>query len=125
MVRVAGLMGQEASGFAVRSADGMTPVQALAGIRARVTDLTAAQAKLWRRDLRPALGSEGIEIGTIEECGTKELQRLESVFSREIYPVLTPLAVGSGQPFPYISGLSLSSGCWLWTPTPARSGSHG
>ena len=110
MVRVAGLMGQEASGFAVRSADGMTPVQALAGIRARVTDLTAAQAKLWRRDLRPALGSEGIEIGTIEECGTKELQRLESVFSREIYPVLTPLAVGSGQPFPYISGLSLSLG---------------
>jgi polyphosphate kinase len=110
MVRVAGLKGQEAAGFGVRSADGMTPAQALAGIRARVMDLTTRQAKLWKRELRPALASEGIEIGTIEECTAKELQQLESVFTRDIYPVLTPLAVGSGQSFPYISGLSLSLG---------------
>ena len=110
MVRVAGLMGQEAAGFAVRSADGLTPAQALAGIRARVLELTTRQAKLWKRELRPALAAEGIEVGTIEECTPKELERLEAEFTSKIYPVLTPLAVGSGQQFPYISGLSLSLG---------------
>ena len=100
MVRVAGLMGQEAAGFAVRSADGMTPVQALADIKARVTELTGRQARLWKRELRPALAAEGIEIATIEECTPKELQRLEAIFTRDIYPVLTPLAVGTGPSVP-------------------------
>ncbi len=120
MVRVAGLMGQEAAGFAVRSADGMTPAQALAGIRARVTELATRQAKLWTRVLQPALAAEGIEIGTIEECTSTELQRLEEVFTRDIYPVLTPLAVGSGQQFPYISGLSLSLGVLAVDPDTAE-----
>lgn len=108
MVRVAGLLDQEAAGLGVRSADGLTPHQALAGIRERVSELNARQSKLWKRELRPALAAEGIEIGSIEECSSKELDRLETVFTRDIYPVLTPLAVGPGQPFPYISGLSLS-----------------
>ncbi len=120
MVRVAGLMGQEAAGFAVRSADGLTPAQALGAIKARVTELTGRQAKLWKRDLRPALAAEDIEIVTIEECTPKELQRLEARFTRDIYPVLTPLAVGSGQPFPYISGLSLSLGVLAVDPDTAE-----
>jgi polyphosphate kinase len=110
MVRVAGLMGQAEAGFAVRSADGLSPAVALAAIKARVSELTARQARLWKRDLRPALAAEGVEIVTIEECTSKELQRLEAGFTRDIYPVLTPLAVGAGQPFPYISGLSNSLG---------------
>jgi polyphosphate kinase len=108
MVRVAGLLDQESAGLGVRSADGLTPHDALAGIRKRVSELSTRQSKLWNRELRPALAAEGIEIGTIEECSEKELGRLETLFTRDIYPVLTPLAVGSGQPFPYISGLSLS-----------------
>ena len=107
-VRVAGLLGQAESGVAVRSADGLTPQQALARIRQRVLDLTAKQSKLWRRELRPALAAEGITVGGIEDLEPKELDALERRFHREIYPVLTPLAVGPGQPFPYISGLSLS-----------------
>ncbi|RDI75797.1 polyphosphate kinase 1 [Gaiella occulta] len=120
MVRVAGLMGQEAAGFGVRSSDGLTPQQALARIRDRVVDLTARQAKLWKRELRPALAAEGIPVGTIDECGAKELRRLETRFVREIYPVLTPLAVGPGQPFPYISGLSLSLGVLAVDPETAE-----
>ncbi len=108
MVRVAGLLDQEATGLGVLSADGLSPGQALADIRSRVSELSARQSKLWKRELRPALAAEGIEIGSIEECTEKELRRLETRFTREIYPVLTPLAVGPGQPFPYISGLSLS-----------------
>ncbi len=107
-VRVAGLLGQAEAGIAVRSADGLTPQQALARIRERVLGLSALQSRLWKRDLRPALAAEGITVGGIEDLSEKELAQLEKHFHREIYPVLTPLAVGPGQPFPYISGLSLS-----------------
>ena len=92
----------------MRSADGLTPQQALARIRQRVLDLSTLQSKLWKRELRPALAAEGITVGGIEDLEAKELDKLERRFHREIYPVLTPLAVGPGQPFPYISGLSLS-----------------
>ena len=108
MVRVAGLMGQAASGLGVRSSDGLTPHQALVAIRERVTGLTARQSRLWRKELRPALHVEGISVLGLEECGEKELEQLAGRYEREIYPVLTPLGVSPGQPFPYISGLSLS-----------------
>jgi polyphosphate kinase len=108
MVRVAGLMGQEATGLSVRSPDGRTPREALAEIRARVLELTTRQSKLWTRELVPALAEEGIVVGKVDDCTQKELAELTERYEREIYPVLTPLAVGAGQPFPYISGLSLS-----------------
>jgi polyphosphate kinase len=107
-VRVAGLLGQAESGLAMLSPDGLTPQQTLARIRERVLELIARQSRLWKKELRPALAAEGIVVGGIEDCNEKELKRLEKHFQREIYPVLTPLAVGPGQPFPYISGLSLS-----------------
>ncbi|MBA3374935.1 MAG: polyphosphate kinase 1 [Actinobacteria bacterium] len=107
-VRVAGLLGLAESGLSVRSADGLTPQQALARIRERVLELTTAQSRLWKRQLCPALAEEGIVVGGIEDCDEKELKELGRRFQRETYPVLTPLAVGPGQPFPYISGLSLS-----------------
>jgi polyphosphate kinase len=116
MVRVAGLAGQAASGVPVRSPDGRTPQEALAEIRARVRDLVAAQAKLWTRELRPALAEHGILVGTVDDCTAKELAELTSRFERELFPVLTPLAVGPGQPFPYISGLSLSLSLFVRDP---------
>ncbi|HXV33469.1 MAG TPA: polyphosphate kinase 1 [Gaiellaceae bacterium] len=108
MVRVAGLMGQEAAGIAVRSADGRTPSATLGEIRERVLALTGRQSRLWSRELVPALKDAGIAIAQMDECSEKEQAELERRFDREIYPVLTPLAVGPGQPFPYISGLSNS-----------------
>ena len=115
-VRVAGLLGQAESGLGVRSPDGLTPTQALARIRSRVLELIAQQSKQWKKHLRPALAEEGIVIGGIEEVGEKDLKRLEGQFEREVYPVLTPLAVGPGQPFPYISGLSLSLAVFVADP---------
>ena len=110
MVRVAGLLELDEAGLGVRSVDGLTPSQALAAIRESVVELTGRQARLWRRELRPSLAAAGVEIARIEDCTDKELRRLQAYFEREIFPVLTPLAVGPGQPFPYISGLSLSLG---------------
>ncbi len=116
MIRVAALMGQAASGLPVRSPDGRTPRETLAEIRLRAVELTALQARLWSKDLCPALGAQGILVGTVDDCTEKELAELAQRFEREIFPVLTPLAVGPGQPFPYISGLSLSLGVFVVDP---------
>jgi polyphosphate kinase len=116
MVRVAGLLDQVVSGIAVRSPDGRAPQQTLDEIRARALEITAEQSQLWRERLAPALAAEGIVLGTVADTTPAELDELESLFRRQIYPVLTPLAVGPGQPFPYISGLSLSLGVIVRDP---------
>jgi polyphosphate kinase len=116
MVRVAGLHEQVVSGASVRTADGRTPQQTLGEIRRQVLDITAAQTRLWRDDLCPALAGEGIVVGTVTDATADERDELEQVFLRHIFPVLTPLAVGPGQPFPYISGLSLSLGLLVRDP---------
>ncbi len=116
MVRVAGLLGQAAAGMAVRSADGRTPQEALAEIRVRALELARKQSKLWADQLVPALDREGIHLGRLEDLSKKDIEDLERRFKRDVYPVLTPLAVGPGQPFPYISGLSLSLGVFVRDP---------
>ena len=115
-VRVAGLMGQEESGLLVRSPDGRTPQQTLAAIREKTLELTSAQAKLWKRDLRPALEDAGIIVSDVDDANKRELEEIEDRFENEIFPILTPLAVGPGQPFPYISPLSLSLGIFVRHP---------
>ncbi|MDQ3066173.1 MAG: polyphosphate kinase 1 [Actinomycetota bacterium] len=110
MVRVAGLLDQAAAGLAVRSSDGLTPLVALARIRERVLELTARQSKLWKKTLCPLLAEEGIVVSAVGDLDAAELRSLDDRFQREIFPVLTPLGVGPGQRFPYISGLSLSLG---------------
>ena len=116
MVRVAGLMGQEEAGLDVRSPDGRTAEETLADIRRKTLELTAAQAKLWKRELRPALAEAGVVVGDVGDCNKKELEELELRFERDLFPILTPLAVGPGQPFPYISPLSLSLGIFVRDP---------
>jgi polyphosphate kinase len=108
MVRVAGLLDQTAAGLAVRSPDGRTSGEALTEIRQRVLALVQKQSKLWSSELCPALAEEGIAIGAMDELPPARVEELERRFAREIFPVLTPLAVGPGQPFPFISPLSLS-----------------
>ncbi|HEX9142115.1 MAG TPA: polyphosphate kinase 1, partial [Gaiellaceae bacterium] len=115
-VRVAGLMGQEEAGLLVRSPDGRTAPETLAAIREKTLELTATQAKLWKRELRPALADAGVIVAEVEDCNRKELEELEQRFDRDIFPILTPLAVGPGQPFPYISPLSLSLGIFVRDP---------
>jgi polyphosphate kinase len=115
-VRVAGLLDQVAAGLHVRSVDGRTPRATLAEVRRRVEALAGRQARLWADELAPALAAEGIRIGQIADCTEDELEELALRFRQEIYPVLTPLAVGPGQPFPYISPLSLSLGVFVRDP---------
>jgi polyphosphate kinase len=116
MVRVAGLMDQSASGLSLRSPDGRLPNEVLAEIRERVRSLVAEQSRLWNRELRPALDAEGVHIRRIAECDPEETEELERRFRTDVYPMLTPLALGPGQRFPYISGLSLSLGVFVRDP---------
>ncbi|HUJ55803.1 MAG TPA: polyphosphate kinase 1 [Gaiellaceae bacterium] len=116
MVRVAGLTGQAAAGVPARSHDGRTPQQTLAEARTRVLDLYHRQAKVWAKELRPALAAEGIVVSGVEDLDAAERAELDDRFEREIYPVLTPLAVGPGQPFPYISALSVSLALFVSDP---------
>ena len=108
MTRIAGLTGQAAAGVAVRSPDGRTPQQTIAESRARVLELSGEQARIWSDELCPGLAGEGVVVSGIDDLGGRELKELEHLYEDEIYPVLTPLAVGPGQPFPYISALSVS-----------------
>jgi polyphosphate kinase len=116
MVRVAGLLRQAASGWSKRSPDGLTPREALARIRERALELMTAHSRLWTEELRPALAAEGVIVARCADCTEAELADLAELFDRELYPVLTPLAVGPGQPFPYISGLSVSLGLFVRDP---------
>jgi polyphosphate kinase len=115
-VRVVGVSEQAASGVTVRSPDGRTPLQTLREARQRVLELQAEQSRIWSQELVPALAAEGIVISRIEDLSTDERQELERRYDRDIYPVLTPLAVGPGQPFPYISGLSISLAVFVRDP---------
>jgi polyphosphate kinase len=116
MVRVAGLTGQAEAGVSRRLPDGRTPQQTLDDARERVLDVYRSQAELWREELCPALAEEQIAVSTVEELEPEELAELDERFEREIFPVLTPLAVGPGQPFPYISALSISLGLFVADP---------
>jgi polyphosphate kinase len=120
-VRVAGLLDQVDAGVAVRSQDGRTPQAILSEVMARVQQLCAKQSKLWAKELCPALDRHGITVGRIDDATKDELAELASRFEREIYPVLTPLGVGPGQPFPYISALSLSLAVFVRDPDTGES----
>ena len=124
MVRVAGLLDQVAAGVTVRSPDGLTPQAALAEIRERTTALAAEQAKLWKRHLRPGLEAAGIVVAEIEDLEPEELQELERVFDSEIFPVLTPLAVGPASRSRTSPGSRSASACSSASRKPARSASR-
>src|SRR5256714_2451852 len=116
MGRVAGMMDQIEAGVAVTSPDAQTPRETLGEIREGVLELSPRQSKLWKRELSVALEETGIIVGQVEDCTKSELEELDERFENEVFPILTPLAVGPGQPFPYISGLSLSLGLFVRDP---------
>ncbi|MGH3053546.1 MAG: polyphosphate kinase 1 [Gaiellaceae bacterium] len=116
MVRVAGLTGEATAGVSRRLPDGRTPRQTLDAARERVIEMYGSQAELWTERLCPALTDEGIVVSSVEDLVPEERAELDDRFEREIFPVLTPLAVGPGQPFPFISPLSISLGLFVADP---------
>ncbi len=107
-VRVAGLKEQVLAAVALASPDGMSPLEQLKAIRSRVEGLVQRQVGIYNGELLPALAEAGITLLRREEVTKKELSQLHTMFREQIFPVLTPLAVDPGHPFPYISHLSLN-----------------
>src|SRR5674476_1145960 len=120
MVRVAGLKRRIAAGLAVTSASGMSPREVLEGISTYAHALMDRHAAVFTDSVQPALDAEGIALVHWDELGEAEQDRLRKFFRRQIYPVLTPLAVDPAHPFPYISGLSLNLAVVVINPTTAR-----
>jgi len=108
MVRVAGLKRRIATGIAVRAASGLMPRDVLEGIYGRSAELMHRQATLFHAEIQPALEAEDIHLLRWEEASASERDQLGEFFRRNVFPVLTPLAVDPAHPFPYISGLSLN-----------------
>ena len=116
MVRVAGVEDQIDAGLTDRGADGLTPMEVVGAIRERVLAQAERHTRCLRDELLPALAGHGIRIVSCEEVSDKQRKALKKRFRRQIFPVLTPLAVGLGRPFPYISNLSLSLAVLLRDP---------
>ena len=107
-VRVAGLKDQVAAGVASLSPDGRTAAEQLLEIRDRVTELVAHQESIFLDQVAPELGRAGIFLSDWDALDEDDRKHLVEVFETRIFPVLTPLAVDPGHPFPYISNLSLN-----------------
>src|SRR6266480_4853436 len=116
MVRVANLHDQLEAGMDVHGADGMSPSDQIDAIREAVIAQRGRLTRCVERDLRPALAEHGIRVISPERASAAEREELDRAFERSIFPALTPLAIGLGRPFPYISNLSLSLAVILRDP---------
>ncbi len=108
MIRLAGLHDLIDAGIEKRGPDGCTPDQTVEGIGKRARQQLARQSRLLHETLIPELAEHGIRITRVDELDDSQREELRRIFEAQIFPVLTPLAVGPGRPFPYISNLSLS-----------------
>lgn len=108
MVRVAGLKRRIATGLAVTSSSGLEPAQVLTDISKVAHQLQERHSKLYLEVIEPALSANRISISRFEELDPTEKEQLSDYYRKQVFPVLTPLAVDPAHPFPYISGLSLN-----------------
>ena len=116
-VRVAGLKDQVDAGVRTRSADGLTAEEQLALIRERVVADCRGVDRIYRDELVPALAGAGVAIVDWADLDADDRARMHELFERRLFPVLTPLAVDPGHPFPYISDLSLNLAVLVVDPT--------
>ena len=109
-VRVAGLQQQLYAGIEPQDygADGLDPSQQLARIETRVHALVAEQHRLLEGEILPGLAAAGIQRVALEALDPAEREYLDKLFAREIYPILTPLAIDPGHPFPHVHNKSLN-----------------
>lgn len=116
MKRVGRLKRQAALGLMTKSADGKSPGQQMKEIRQFVELMENDVANIYAKTLRGSLKNEGVEILQWSELTAKEKAWVTTYFQRNVFPILTPLSVDPGHPFPFISNLSLSLGVILRHP---------
>jgi polyphosphate kinase len=107
-VRVAALKDQVAAGIGGSSPDGRSAAQQLLDIRDRLDVLLPHMQAVFLDQVAPQLGEAGIKLSSWGDLDEEDEKFLVETFEERIFPVLTPLAVDPGHPFPYISNLSLN-----------------
>lgn len=115
MKRVGGLKRQVAYGISPKSSDGKTPLQQLADVRHYVLPMIQDQAQCFMK-MKPALKEQNIVLMTWAELSDAEKEQVTKYYNKNVFPVLTPLSVDPGHPFPFISNLSVSLGVTLKHP---------
>jgi polyphosphate kinase len=108
MIRIAGLKQQIEAEVHKRSDDGLLPEEQLAAVAARLRPSLAVMTSCLDDELLPALARNGVKILEYRELESDQRLQMKQYFHERVFPVLTPLAIDAGHPFPYISTLSLS-----------------
>jgi polyphosphate kinase len=116
MIRVARLHEQRRGGVSRLVPDGATPSETLEQLHARIRKQGRRHSACFERVLRPALAEKGLRILSMKELGAEARAQVDRHFREQIFPVLTPLAIGLGRHFPYISNLSVSLAVLLRDP---------
>jgi polyphosphate kinase len=120
MVRVSGLKEEVEQGWVQPSPDGLTAEEQLREVRARLRPMIAEHSRSLTEDILPELELNGIVVAPYHSVSADERRRLDNYFARNVFPVLTPLAVDPAHPFPYISGLSLNLGLMVQGPATTK-----
>lgn len=116
MKRVGGLKRQVAYGISSKSSDGQTPTQQLQLIREYVRPMIFTQAEIFQKKIRPELETHKIHLLSWKQLQESERAEVRRYYLKNVFPVLTPLSVDPGHPFPFISNLSTSLGITLRHP---------
>ena len=114
--RVGGLKRQEAAGVSATSPDGRTPSQQIEFVQTKSYEMCNQISNVWHNEIMPELEQEGVKISEYRDLKKKQRKQVDAYFMEHIYPILTPLAVDPGHPFPFISNLSLSMAVILKQP---------
>jgi polyphosphate kinase len=115
MVRVANLQDHVEAGMDPRGADGLSPAEQLREIRSKVVAQRRRVERCWR-ELCPQLSEHDVRVISPVDCDPERRAALSRLFRDQVFPALTPLVIGMGRPFPYISNVSLSLGVLLHDP---------
>ncbi|MEM6590643.1 MAG: polyphosphate kinase 1 [Cyanobacteria bacterium P01_H01_bin.119] len=108
MVRVAGIKQQITAQVSKRTPDGRTPEEQLEDISDRLQPMVEQEHRFFEQELLPLMADNGIYLLSYDALNAEQQAYLQKHFEEQISPVLTPLAVDPGHPFPYISNLSLN-----------------
>ncbi len=108
MVRVASVQQQVAAGVQDTKPDGYTPRQLLAELRRRLSRMVQEQSDVGRNTIFPALRKHGIRLLEPDELNDRQRAEVDRFFTRDVFPVLAPLAIDLGHPLPHLRNLSFN-----------------
>jgi polyphosphate kinase len=116
MVRVANIRRKVDASVVDLSIDGLTPRELLAALRKLSLELDEIANRCLHRKLLPALEKAGIQLLDYDKLTKPQKERADAYFQEVVHPVLTPLALDLGHPFPHISNLSLNLAIMIRDP---------